>query len=115
MLRFLRSRRSAPKPAPEPSEWPLNSIAGISDYLQERLGRMQHLTRTRRGASVSELAVIDEEIDRMCQGMAEDIEEFQVSERIRRMMRLTLEEICEQRDKARQLRQPVTGPDRKPR
>jgi hypothetical protein len=80
---------------------------------------MEDLLRARRGVSVSELAAIDEELDRMCREMAEDVEKFSVgpdglSERLQRMMRITLEEICEQRDKARQLRQPVTGPDRTP-
>jgi hypothetical protein len=120
MFRFLRSRRSAPKRRPDPPEWPINTIGGLSNFLGERLGRVQHLIQARRGASVSELATIDEEIDQICRNMAEDIEKGEIgsdklSQRLQRMMRITLEEICEQRDKARQLRQPVTGPDRKPR
>ena len=80
---------------------------------------MQYLIRARPGVSVFELAAIDDEIDRICREMAEDIEKFRVgpdrlSKGLQRMMRITLEEICEQRDKARQLRQPVTGPDRTP-
>lgn len=119
MLRFLRFRRQAPKPAPDRPPAPLNTIEGLSEYLQDRLLRMQDLIRVRRGVSVTELAAIDEEMDRICREMAEDIEKFRVeipglSERLQRMMRITLEEICEQRDKARQLRQPVTGPDRTP-
>jgi len=117
MLRFLRSRRSAPKPDPERPPAPLNTIEGLGKYLQDRLLRTQELIRVRRGVSVSELAAVDEELDRICREMAEDIEKFRVeplklSERLQRMMRLTLDEIREQRDKARQLRQPVTGPDR---
>lgn len=116
MLRFLRFRRSTPKPAPDRTQAPLNTIEGLSQYLQDRLPRALDLIRARRGVSVSELAAIDEEIDRICREMAEDIEKFRgeplkLSERLQRMMRLTLEEICEQRDKSRQLRQPVTGPD----
>jgi hypothetical protein len=111
MFRFLRFRRSAPKPAPDRPPAPLNTIEGLAGYLQDRLSRSQDLISARRGASVSELAAIDEEIDQLCREMAEDVEKFRLepvnlSKRLQRMLRLTLDEICEQRDKSRQLRQP---------
>lgn len=116
MLRFLRFSRTASKRAPAPPQQPLNTIGGLSNYLQDRLNRMHHLTRVRRGVSVSELAAVDEEMDRICREIAEDIEKSRggpapLSKRLQRMMRVGLEEICEMRDKARQLRQPTTGPD----
>lgn len=106
-MRFLRFRRSAPKNrTPDRSQAPLNTIEGLSNYLQDRLRRMRDLTNARRGARGSELAAVDEEMDRICREMAEDIEKFSVgpdrlSERLQRMMRITLDEVCDMRDKAR--------------
>jgi hypothetical protein len=86
------------------------TMEGIAEYLQVRLGRIRYLAATRRTATATDIAVVDEEMDRICREMAADIESYQVgtpeipvlSERLQRMVRLTLEEMGEMRDRARQ-------------
>jgi hypothetical protein len=91
---------------------PRNGLEGISDYLQDRLGRMHALTAARRTAGPADLPGIDEKMDLICREVAADLENSrigtssipQLNERLRRMVRLTLEEMLELRDKAQQER-----------
>ena len=86
------------------------TMEGVAEYLHVRLGRIDYLATTRRTASTTETAAVDEEMDRICREMAVDIESYQVgtpqipalNKRLQLMMRLGLEEMCKMRDKARE-------------
>lgn len=88
------------------------TMAGVSEYLRDRMTLMQALLADRRRADPAQLAAVDEAMDRLCQDLAADIEKSRhgtpdgpaLSTSLRRMMELTLEEIIDQRDRARQER-----------
>jgi hypothetical protein len=99
MWGFPRSK-SKPRPAVRPTD----TLEGASDLLSGWLKRMQDLGHARRLATPPARVAIDEEMDQVCQDVAEEVEKTGregVSERIRRMKRLTLNEVLEMRDKAR--------------
>jgi hypothetical protein len=65
---------------------------------------MRDLVHARRLAYPSKIAAIDEEMDQLCREVADEVEKTgkgELTKRIRRMKHLALEEIVEQRDKAR--------------
>jgi hypothetical protein len=90
----------------------VDGLVGLSEYLRDRTGRMHALIAARRTASPAELPSIDEKMDLICREVAADLDNSrigtssipQLNERLRRMVRLTLEEMLEIRDKARQER-----------
>jgi hypothetical protein len=96
--------------APKPPV--VDGIGSLSRYLRDRLSRMHALIAAQRTASPADLPDIDEKMDLICREVAADLENSrigtssipQLNERLRRMVRLTLEEIIELRDKARQER-----------
>lgn len=102
MPRFLRRGPKHDKPPGG------ETIEGLSVLLQDWLLRMQDLVAARRTAKPGDVAGIDEMMDQLCQEAAEDVERdgsiTGLSKRLQRMKRITLEELCEQRDKARQER-----------
>lgn len=100
MWPFRRSR-------PKSDNRPRATIQSISDLMLVWLNRMDELLAARHTAAPSDIPAIDEKIDQLCQEAAEDVETTRggdLSVRLQRMKQLTLDELCELRDKARQQR-----------
>lgn len=116
---FRRLLRKFTFPSPEPARnvvastrRPPARLEDVSEYLQQRMVRMNDLVGRRSRTWREDIPAIDEEMDQLCREVAEDLENSgnskstlpELSTRLRRMVRLTLEEMTEQRDKARQER-----------
>jgi hypothetical protein len=75
--------------------------------MQDWLVRMQELVAARETAAPWDVPAVDEKIDQLCQEAAENVAGPQhdaLSERLRRMKRIALEELHESRDRARRQR-----------
>lgn len=88
-------RRKTPRPG----------LLEMSQYLADNLRRMQLLTDRYDRASTADRAALADEMEQLCRDLADNvggpIAEGELSERLRRMRDLTLEEMRERREQAR--------------
>lgn len=106
MWPFRRREPTFPPYEPTPRPPRVGGLGDLAEYLGDNLKRMQDLEARRPTATPSDLPAIDEEMNRICQDMADGVgipvDERSMSTRLRRMRDLTLEELRAVRDRARQ-------------
>lgn len=101
LFRFPRSKTDHKRPLHP------GSMEVVAELMQSWFHRMQKLLDARETAAPWQLPDIDAQIDQLCQEAAENIaspHNSELSVRLQRMKRLTLEELHDMRDSARQQR-----------
>ncbi|MPZ86429.1 MAG: hypothetical protein GEV28_41075 [Actinophytocola sp.] len=90
----FRRRPKREKPPRPPSD-----LDRIAPRITELLDRMRDLSVARAAAgSPRSRAAVQEQMDQVCRDMADDIEAYRGTERVRLMMVLALDELRAQRD-----------------